>query len=385
MSQGTSPQAANPEGMRRIALVIACLAVAGPASAAHARVAPESSDNVERIANVEIGRVTEVALQGRHAYALTSDAVIVIERSTRKVVGRLDCKGIAGSEIETFPNDMIAFTAGGACGIPGVAFADVSNPKRPRLVGGSDAVRSHTITSYPGKPFVYVSANGCCGDSRGGIEEIIDARNPQKPEIVQFRSNGLGCHDVGFLVKKDVKLAACAGGAETQIWDVSDPLAPVTISRIPTPQVFFNHSATFSPDGDLLVVGDEAHGVTSCTGAPTGALWFYDVSDPTAPALLGYYGSPRGAAVSSFWATPDTWCTAHMYNFKPGTRLLATAWYDGGMNVLDLTDPSSPEEVGYYRASGEFSPWAAYWDGNEIWTADEHATEGGVEVFSFER
>lgn len=371
--------------MRKIAVILAIFAVLGPVPAAQARIAPESSDNFKQVANVEIGRVTEVALQGRHAYALTSEAVVVIERSTRKVVGKLACPGIAGTEIETFPNDMIAFTAGGACGIPGVAFADVSNPKRPRLVGGSAAVQSHTITSYPGKPFVYVSPNGCCGDTRGGVEEIIDARNPQKPEIVEFGSNGLGCHDVGFFITKDVQLAACAGGAETQIWDVSDPLAPVTISRIPTPQVFFNHSATFSPDGELLVVGDEAHGATSCTGAPTGALWFYDVSDPALPTLLGYYGSPRGAAVSSFWATPDTWCTAHMYSFKPGTRLLATAWYDGGLNVLDLTDPASPEEVGYYRSSGEFSPWAAYWDRNEIWTADEHADKGGVEVFSFKQ
>lgn len=371
--------------MRKVAVVLACLAVVAAPSVAQARVAPESSDNVKRVADLGIGRVTEIALQGRHAYALTGEGVVVIERSSRKVVGRLDCPGVAGSEIETFPNDMIAFTAGGACGIPGVAFADVSNPKRPRLVGGSAAVSSHTITSYPGKPFVYVSPNGCCGDTRGGVEEIIDARNPQKPEIVEFGSNGLGCHDVGFLIKKDVQLAACAGGAETQIWDVSDPLAPVTISRIPTPQVFFNHSATFSPDGKLLVVGDEAHGVTSCTGAPTGALWFYDISDLTTPTLVGYYGLPRGAAVSSFWATPDTWCTAHMYTFKPGTRLLTTAWYDGGMNVLDLTDPSAPEEVGYYRASGEFSPWAAYWDGNEIWTADEHASKGGVEIFSFKR
>jgi hypothetical protein len=369
--------------MRKIAVVLACLVVVGLGPAAHARLAPESSDNIKQVANVEIGRVTEVALQGRHAYALTSEAVVVIDRATRKVVGKLECQGIGGTEIETFPNDMIAFTAGGGCGIPGVAFADVSNPKRPRLVGGSQAVKSHTITSYPGQPFIYVSPNGCCGDTRGGIEEIIDARNPQKPEVVQYRSNGIGCHDVGFLIKKDVKLAACAGGAETQIWDVSDPLAPVTISRIPTPQVFFNHSATFSPDGKLLVVGDEAHGVTSCTGAPTGALWFYDVSDPAVPTFIGYYGSPRGSAVSSFWATPDTWCTAHMYAFKPGTRLLATAWYEGGINVLDLSEPSSPEEVGYYWASGEFSPWAPYWDGNEIWTSDEHGTKGGVEVFSF--
>ncbi|HJR46395.1 MAG TPA: hypothetical protein VJ927_12410, partial [Actinomycetota bacterium] len=349
-----------------------------------ATAAPVKSDNVKQIADLKIGRITELAMQGDHFYAVGEKSVSVIDRESRRVIGALDCEAaIGGTEVESLHKGFIAFDASGGCGVQGVAMVDVRDPKNPRLVGGSEAVSSHTITAYPGKPIVYVSPNGCCGDLRGGIEEIVDFRNPTKPKIVEYRSNGIGCHDVGFLIKKDMKLAACAGGAETQLWDVSDPLAPVTISRIPTPQVFFNHSATISPDGNLLVVGDEAHGVTSCTGIPTGALWFYDISNPAAPILLGYHTVDRGSAVSSFWATPATWCTAHMYNFKPGTRLLATAWYQGGINVLDLTDPSAPVEVGFYQNDGQFSPWAAYWDGNRIWTADEHAENGGVEIFDF--
>lgn len=367
--------------MKKLAALVAVLTLA---LGSVATAAPVKSDNVKQVANLEIGRTTELALQGRHVYAVGEKTVSIIDRSSRKVVGKLECpQAIGGTEVESLNKGFIAFDASGACGVQGVAIVDVRNPKQPRIVGGSAAVRSHTITAYPGKPIIYVSPNGCCGDLRGGVEEIIDARDLSDIKITQYRSNGIGCHDVGFLIKKDLKLAACAGGAETQLWDVSDPLAPVTISRIPTPQVFFNHSATISPDGDLLVVGDEAHGVTSCTGIPTGALWFYDISNPATPVLRGYHTVDRGSAVSSFWATPDSWCTAHMYNFKPGTRLLTTAWYQGGMNVLDLTDPSSPEEVGYYQSDGEFSPWAAYWEGNRIWTADEHSENGGVEVFEF--
>lgn len=367
--------------MKKLAALVAVLALA---LAPVATAAPVKSDNIKQVANLKLGRVTELALQGRYAYSVGEKKISIIDRRSLKVVGELECPtGIGGTEVESLTKGFIAFDASGGCGVAGVAVVDVRNPKQPRIVGGSDAVASHTITSYPGKPIVYVSPNGCCGDTRGGIEEIIDFRNPQKPKIVEFRGNGIGCHDVGFLIKKDLKLAACAGGAETQIWDVSDPLAPVTLSRIPTPQVFFNHSATISPDGKLLVVGDEAHGVNSCAGAPTGAMWFYDISNTAAPMLTGYYNVSRGSAVSSFWATPDTWCTAHMYNFKPGTRLLTGAWYQGGMNILDLTDPAAPEEVGFYQADGDFSPWAAYWDGNRIWTADEHSENGGVEIFDF--
>lgn len=347
-----------------------------------AQAAPVKSNNIRQIANLELGRVTELALQGRYTYAVGDKTVSIVDRSTLKVVGELECpEGIGGTEVESLNKGFIAFDASGGCGIPGVAIVDVRDPKHPRIVGGSDPVRSHTITAYPGKPIIYVSPNGCCGDARGGIEEIIDARDPKDVKILRFNSAGLGCHDVGFLITKKLKLAACAGGAETQLWDVSDPLAPVTLSRIPTPQVFFNHSAMISPDGKLLVVGDEAHGVTSCAGTPTGALWFYDISNPAAPMLQGYYNIDRGSAVSSFWATPEAWCSAHMYYFKPGTRLLTTAWYQGGLNVLDLKDPRSPQEVAYYQADGDFSPWAAYWDGNRIWTADEHAENGGIEIF----
>ena len=369
--------------MKKLAAFTAIVTmVATPAAFA----APVKSDNIKQVANLKIGRITELALQGRYVYAVGAKSVSIIDRSSRKVVGAVECpEGIGGTEVEVLNKGFIAFAASGGCGVPGVAIVDVRNPKKPRIVGGSAPVRSHTITAYPGKPIVYVSPNGCCGDTRGGIEEIVDARNAAKPKVIEYRSNGIGCHDVGFLITKKLKLAACAGGAETQLWDVSDPLAPVTISRIPTPQVFFNHSAMISPDGKLLVVGDEAHGVTSCTGIPTGALWFYDISNPAAPIPLGYHTVDRGSAVSSFWATPESWCTAHMYNFKPGTRLLTTAWYQGGMNVLDLTDPTSPEEVAFYQADGDFSPWAAYWEGDRIWTADEHAENGGVEIFELKR
>jgi hypothetical protein len=369
-------------------LILALASVAGAA--------PVKSGNVTQIADLRIGRTTELALQGRYVYAINTppevrgqaqqQRISIIDRRSREVISTIECpQAVGGTEVEVLNKGFIAFAASGGCGVPGVAIADVRDPQNPRIVGGSSPVRSHTITAYPGKPIIYVSPNGCCGDTRGGIEEIVDARDPRSPKVVEYRSDGIGCHDVGFLIKKDLKLAACAGGVETQIWDVSDPLAPVTLSRIPTPQVFFNHSATFSPDGKLLVVGDEAHGVNSCAGTPTGALWFYDISDPALPVLVGHYNVPRGSVVSSFWATADTWCTAHMYNFKPGTRLLATAWYQGGINVLDLTDPSAPEEVGFFQNDGRFSPWAAYWDGNDIWTADEHAQDGGVEVFRFSR
>ncbi len=364
------------------AAVVAVLVTAGLAPAS-ATATSDKSDNIKKVADLKLGWVSEIAFQGRWAYAF-GEQLSIIDRTSMEVVSTFTCGplGLGGTEVEIVKPGFIAIDVYQSCGFEwAVIFIDVRNPRDPRIVSGVEGASSHTMTAYPGKPIIYSSPNGCCGDLERGIERIIDATNPAKPKMYTFTSDGLGCHDVAFVIRKDRKLAACAGGAETQLWDVSDPLKPKTVARIPTPQVFFNHSAGFSDDGKLLVVGDEAHGVNSCTGTPTGALWFYDVTNPEAPAPRGYYNISRGAAVSSFWATYDKWCTAHMYDFKPDTKILATGWFQGGLNVLDVSDPMRPKELAYYIAD-DFKAWGAYWVDGLIWTSDYgRKGDGGVEVF----
>ncbi len=383
----------------RLACALALLAGLAPVAAAQ----EDKSDNVTLETSFPytidesdpfFSSGTDIDFSGDFIYAMQQGlkpgmggALHIFKATTKKVtkVGMLPCGG-KQNDVAVVKRGLVAIGYhDGNCApaSEGVLLVNVKNPKKPKVLGSVEmAEGTHTITVYPGEALVYASPGGLA--NADGETRIIDVSAPMKPEIVAtFTSSPIGCHDLSFFISEDQKLAFCPGVGETQIWDVSDPLAPVILSRTPTPQVFFNHSATFSPDGNLLVVGDEAHGVTSCAGVPTGAIWFYDVSNPAAPVLVGYHGVARGSVVSSFWATPDTWCSAHMYNFKPGTRLLVTAWYEGGINVLDLEDPRTPSEVGFYRASGDFSPWAAYWAGNNIWTSDEHVENGGVEVFSF--
>ena len=367
---------------RRWVAALVVLAVSAIASGASGRPAAESN-NMRKIADLKVGWVSEIAFDGPWAYAF-GDRLSIIDRRTMEVVSRLDCDGkpFGGTEVEIVKRGVIAIDAYGGCGMEwGVLFVDVTDPQAPRIIGTADQTSPHTMTAYPGRPYIYTSPNGCCGDMERGIERIIDASDPRKPRVHEFVSDGLGCHDVAFVIRKEVKLAACAGGAETQLWDVSDPLKPVTVARIPTPFTQFNHSAGFSDDGKILVVGDEAHPVNSCAGTPTGALWFYDITDPTKPILRSHYNIDRGAAVSSFWGTYDTWCTAHMYDFKPNTYLMATGWFQGGLNVLDLSNLSAPREVAHYIAP-DLKAWGAYWVDGLIWTSDYGKTgAGGIEVF----
>jgi hypothetical protein len=241
----------------------------------------------------------------------------------------------------------------------GVQLIDVRNPKQPELLGAVETANggTHTLTVYPGKPIIYSSNSGA-----GSDESIIDASDPEHPRIVNVFDSGdrIGCHDLSFWFKGREKLAFCAGSSGgSQIWDVSEPFEPKIVSEIVNPLIFFHHSIAATPDGDFLAIGDES--VATCTGtsAPAGAIWFYDIRDRTSPELVGYYGLGRDAPL---------FCTAHNFEFVPGTRLLVSSWYGGGMSVIDATEPGQPTEVAYFQGDGT-DYWSTFWHEGRIYAS----------------
>lgn len=244
---------------------------------------------------------------------------------------------------------------------------------------------AHTITAFPGRSLVYASPGGWNVDpfiagfdendmpvvySPEPTEDIIDVSNPSRPRIVKsFKPNEYGCHDVSFHVTKTKKLGFCAGSRETVVWDVSNPLSPRTLSTI-TNGAYFQHSAVASPDGKLLVIGDEAYLGHDCEGGPTGAMWIYDISDPANPALKSFFKPSRGAAPEGdYYNWTPAWCTAHNYNFIPGTRTLVGAFYSAGTSVVDLKDPAIPKEIAYFRADNS-EAWSSYYYRGRIYSTD---------------
>jgi hypothetical protein len=99
------------------------------------------------------------------------------------------------------------------------------------------------------------------------------------------------------------------------------------------------------------------------------------VSDPAAPEPRGWFAIPRGGSTDPFEAL-GYGCTAHNFSFLPGTRLLAAAWYRGGMNVVDWRDPDAPEEVAHFRTQ-RTTYWSAYWHRGRIYANGRR----GLDVF----
>ena len=372
-----------------------------PATAAPEKREADKSDNVELIANFDyknedksfFGGGTDLAFQGKYVYAMQQGpggGVHIFKHSktgTPKKVSFVPCPGEQNDVASVKPGLIAIATHTSQCGgtAGGVRLLDVSNPKQAKQLGAVNDLPggSHTLTVYPGTSIIYASPGGLANG--GGVEQIIDASNPSKPKVAAtFKPNDAGCHDLEFYISKDKKIAVCAGVGESQIWDVSDPLKPVTIAHIPNPANQFNHSAAVSHDGKLLIIGDEAIGGSECVGGPTGALFAYDITDPSLPIPQGYFGIDRGPLpVGSSNVDRNTWCSAHLFNFVPGTYTLVTSWYAAGMNVVDFSNPTVPTEIAHYMGTGDdiTNYWSAYWYDGRIYANDRVK---GLDVFEVE-
>lgn len=335
------------------------------------------SQNIEVVKRFPYEGGTDIDFFGDFAYAGSegNEGGIRIFDVARKVPQQVAFVACPGSQNDVAMASKrllaLAYHSGGCGAKPGagVQLIDVGNPKRPRYLGQVELPGgTHTLTKYPGKPIIYASPGGLLNGR--GIEQILDISDPRKIEVAAtYTPNPAGCHDITFFFKKDTKLAFCPGLSGTDIWDVSDPLKPKTISHITWPVQDFHHLAVPTPDGKYLVISDENFEAHDCTSgqSPTGAMYVWDISSPATPVLAGKFSPQRGAAAVGGVATPV--CTSHNMNFIPGTRLLVSSWYTMGTSVIDFSNPSSPEEVAFYQPD-DVDTWSSYWYRGRIYAND---------------
>lgn len=203
----------------------------------------------------------------------------------------------------------------------------------------------------------------------GALTPIVDARDPDAPFIVAK----LGEYSHSIFVREDGEgrtLAYLATyGPDVPIYDVSIPGEPALVDRVPLPkgmavhdlfadedhlylngttagfQVMertgeswsvlgalstpYSHASWVGPIGDRLVAVDGDEGVNAYLRA-------VDV-DPASPGFM--------EELASYQTRPEV-SIHNMMMF--GTRVYLT-FYQDGVRILDLADPTSPELVAYYH------------------------------------
>jgi hypothetical protein len=316
----------------------------------------------------------------------------------------------------------------------GVRIFDISDLRNPKQVAAVQTCRgshTHTLVVDPNDKdnvYIYVSGTsfvrqseelaGCSNDapdkdpntSLFRIDVIkVPIAAPQEAKIVSSPRvfidprtgaiNGLnngGSHDKGAEQPKDtnqchditvysaIGLAAGACSGNGILLDIKDPVNPKRVDAVNDPNYSYWHSASFSNDGTKVVFTDEWGGGLQPRCRPNdpnkwGADAIFSLKNDKL-SFASYYKMPS--------AQGDTEnCVAHNGSLVPvpGRDIEVQAWYQGGISVVDFTDPAHPFEIAYFDR-GAIDPkmlilggfWSAYWYNGYIYGSE---IARGLDIF----
>ena len=310
--------------------------------------------------------------------------------------------------------------------------SDIRNPKQVAAVQTCRGSHTHTLLIDPhdkDNVYIYVSGTsfvrqpeelaGCSGEKPDKdpdtalfrIEVIkVPVAAPQDAKVVSSPRlfidprtgalNGLNnggthgkkgaekpadtnqCHDITVYSAIGLAAGACSGNGI--VLDIKDPVHPKRVDAVNDPNYSYWHSASFSNDGTKVVFTDEWGGGLGARCRPNdpnkwGADAIFRLKDDKL-SFASYYKLPA--------AQGDTEnCVAHNGSLipVPGRDIEAQAWYQGGISVVDFTDPAQPFEIAYFDR-GPIDPkmlvlggeWAAYWYNGYIYGSE---IARGLDVF----
>jgi hypothetical protein len=274
----------------------------------------------------------------------------------------------------------------------GVRIYDVSDPKAPTLVKNVETCKgSHTHTVIPsptdkGVVYLYVSGSqgarpadelaGCNNgtdpaDEANSLYRLdvikVPLANPSAAEVVTgarlftdlsaapTRSGGRGgrstdgprnCHDVTAYPAMGLLAGAC--GSYGLLVDVSNPERPVRLDAAADTNFSLWHTAVFSNDGRKVVFTDEWGGGTSPNCQAKNML---EMGGNTTLVITpdrkyqqhAYFKIPTAQSAQEN-------CVSHNGGLipVPGRDIMVQGWYQGGVDIIDFTDPDHPFEIGFF-------------------------------------
>jgi LVIVD repeat-containing protein len=291
----------------------------------------------------------------------------------------------------------------------GIRIYDVSNPANPRLVKNVQTCKgshTHTIVPHPkdkGVIYIYVSGSqaarpdsemvGCINGTDAADEtnslfrldvikvplahseqaEVVTGariftglepapRAAGRPARPPRRAPGAdstqpappppaptgprNCHDV--TAYPAVHLLAGACGSYGLLVDISNPEKPVRLDAKADTNFSLWHTAVFSNDGKKVVFTDEWGGGTSpmCQSnsmMEMGGNTILTVDDKGKYTQHSYFKIPTAQMAEEN-------CVSHNGGLipVPGRDIMVQGWYQGGVSVMEFTDPDHPKELAYF-------------------------------------
>lgn len=285
----------------------------------------------------------------------------------------------------------------------GVRIFDVSNPKAPKLIKNVQTCKgSHTHTIIPspkdkGVIYIYVSGSqgarpetelaGCKegtdpADESNSLYRLdvikVPLAHPEKSEVVTGARIFTGldpapraagrpvragrgadpaapppaptgprnCHDVTAYPEKHLLAGAC--GSYGLLVDISNPEKPVRLDAQADTNFSLWHTAVFSNDGSKVVFTDEWGGGTSPMCQKSSMMEMGGNTILTVDAKKKYTQHSYFKIPSA--QTAEENCVSHNGGLipVPGRDIMVQGWYQGGVDVMEFTDPDHPQELAFF-------------------------------------
>lgn len=284
---------------------------------------------------------------------------------------------------------------------PELIIVDVTDPESPTIRSRVKATSStHTVSCIRRTrcDFAYSAGNKLDSDAKRGHFSIFDLRNLDKPKEIDsnpdkdgiqgFRSPALaptpvftrGAGHKWNYVGNDIAVHTGSGGSAA--FDVSRPRRPELLTTTndvagtPTKSTKWNnfihhnswqpHVFRFKPNsradlgnGNVLLVTEEDYEQPDCSVAGSFQTWKInslkrrDKITPLDKVELTDLGGPEQGI------TPlGGFCSAHWFDYHQ-TGIVAAAYYNGGVRLLDVRNPRDIKPFGFAQGGGE--TWDAYW------------------------
>lgn len=272
----------------------------------------------------------------------------------------------------TWTSDIWGYTGAGReiaiiGGFAGTHFYDVTNPASPALVKTIPGPESIWRDFKTYDHYAYL-VNDDLGAGGRGLQ-VVDMANPLNPVLVREITNDFTtCHNI--YIDTALALAFCVGaGNDTHVYrltpDPSNPvhiytfsnfyihditskngiayaaaiydgaLAAIDLASLPASMPVldtvltddaFTHNVWVTDDGRYALCTDEVEG---------GHVTIVDVQNPSSLARVASYHHPTD---------PGT----IIHNVFTRGNYAYAAWYEAGLEVIDISNPLAPVRAGYY-------------------------------------
>ena len=280
----------------------------------------------------------------------------------------------------------------------GVRIFDVSDPRNPKLVKNVQTCRgshTHTIVPHPtdrGVIYIYVGGSANVRDSTevpelacssGTVAENpntaqyrvdiirVPLRNPEQAAVVGYtrlfeglprppgfagvamsdtatgrRATGpSGCHDLTSYPAYHLVAGSC--GSFGILLDARNPEKPVRLDARSDVNFSLWHTAVFSNDAKRVVFTDEWGGGTAPRCRATDP---FRLGGNTILTIENGKIRQHGYVKMPAAQTETENCVSHNGGLipVPGRDIMVQGWYQGGVNVVDFSDPDRPVEIAYF-------------------------------------